>query len=124
MNDIEQENVLPSEKCVILPTEIGSSAFKGSRPPSCLRLTVTTLLCSDSSKSLGFKVLQATRRCNLVSSSCTHGAPGGRTLIPHPTPRLPFCHLGNGLRSTINLSHPVRHLMCFNLSKYQVLDLN
>jgi len=57
MNDIEQENVLPSEKFVILSTEIGSSSLKGSLPPFCLRLTITTLVCSDISRTLAVKVL-------------------------------------------------------------------
>lgn len=56
MNDIEQENALPSEKFVILSTEIGSSSLKGSLPPFCLCLTITMLMYSDISKTLAFKV--------------------------------------------------------------------
>lgn len=56
MNDIEQENVLPSEKFVISSTAIGSSSLKGSLAPFCHRLTITTLTYSDISKTLAFKV--------------------------------------------------------------------
>lgn len=64
------QNVLPSEKFVILSTEIGSSSLRGNLPPFCLRLTITTRVYSDISTPLPFKASHSRWHCNYITISC------------------------------------------------------
>lgn len=64
------QNVLPSEKFVILSTEIGSSSLRGNLPPFCLRLTITTLVYSDISTPLPCKASHSRWHCNYITISC------------------------------------------------------
>lgn len=99
MNDIEGENVLPSEKFVILSMAMGPSSPKGHLPPPCL--------CLTSAEHFPSRCFCSRWLYNYISTSCPPGSSGGDTADSSPNQTFLFCKLGNRLKSTTNNSFAI-----------------